>query len=230
MPNSSLVPDIIVSMIRRPPSNVVSILGEGEWNTIKMFAPGPRNGRGNALTTTATAVYSVDNNNLRVHGFARLSRPAGGVLHVLGDSSGQQAATVPGRDEQLDTGLVQPRGAHQPDRVHAVRSGHRRTPAAQHGCVHGRAVRAVRLVRRVVNTTLCTHDYNAFPCGCRPSTFRRSRALLGRLFSFTRRRRLSVDQREDEMRRNEAVFLVCMKFKFKKDKKNPFWTGHRPCR
>jgi len=72
------------------------------------------------------------------------------VRYVLGDMRGEQAAVVPERNEQLDPGLVQPRRAHQPDRVDAVRHGHRRAPFAQNHGIHGRAVRGVRLIRRVV--------------------------------------------------------------------------------
>lgn len=48
---------------------------------------------------------------------------------VLGDMRREQAAVVPERNEQLGTGLVQSRRAHQPDRVDTVRRGDHRAPS-----------------------------------------------------------------------------------------------------
>lgn len=46
------------------------------------------------------------------------------VRNVLGDLCGKQAAVVSERNEQMDTGLVQPRRAHEPRRFNSVRYGH----------------------------------------------------------------------------------------------------------
>lgn len=72
------------------------------------------------------------------------------MRYVLGDLRCEQAVVIPERNEQLDPGLVQPRRAHQPDRVDAVRYGHHRAPFAQNDGIHGRAVRAVGLLRHMV--------------------------------------------------------------------------------
>jgi len=88
---------------------------------------------------------------------------AGCVCHVLGNLCGEQAAVVPERNEQLDTRLVQPRGAYQSDRVDAVRYGHHQTSSAQTNRIHGGAVRAVRLIRHMVRPPSPRHNDIDYP-------------------------------------------------------------------
>jgi len=72
------------------------------------------------------------------------------MCHVLGNMCGEQATVVSERNEQLDTRLVQPRGAYQSDRVNAVRYGHHQASSAETNRVHDGAVRDVWLIRHMV--------------------------------------------------------------------------------
>lgn len=81
------------------------------------------------------------------------------MCYVLGDLCGEQAAVVSKRNEQLDTGLVQPRSAHQSDCVNVVRYGHHQAPSAQTDRIYGRVVYAVRFIRHMVSMTINYQSY-----------------------------------------------------------------------
>lgn len=72
------------------------------------------------------------------------------MCHVLGHLCSKQAAIVSERNEQLDTGLVQPRRAHQSDCGNVVRHGYYQTSSARTRRILGRAVRAVQFIRHMV--------------------------------------------------------------------------------